>query len=848
MTKKLINTTIVPQSQYIERDADRQIKEIISNMGRPGYVLVSRQMGKTNLLLNAKRNLTNKNTIFVYLDLSNKFGDLRSFFRNIIDTTLETTEEFSKSKIEEIKISRTANTDEPHIEHDKELRLLLTSIPDHKLVICLDEIDSLAGSHFSDEVFSFIRSVYFSGRSNFPRTYNRLTYILSGVAEPADIIKNKDISPFNIGQKIYLNDFNKSEATTFIENNIPSLSNETKERIHYWSNGNPRILWDICSHAEDIRENIKSQDVDQIVNKLYFSDLDTPPIDHIKQLVENNQELRDAVISIHYKKTDSLSDSIKTKLFLSGIINYNKKDNVINFKNKVIEESISEDFLLTLTPLEKNLSIAECEALVLSKQDYYTAVQPLIFIHANGNISKIDRESCCFLLATCFFNTESPKDALHYIDQILDVDDSSFRKDALFLKSLALAFTGNYKNSKIYLNALTSEERDKTTPYYIFSKALICIIDSKIKGAYHESANDYEDVISAINFLSSKKYFKFIENDLILYILISNYAHLKNFDLHLITKNLNKFTSKKYLFLSQLKLISKDIILFTINDINDYIKNEQKIISGETIITKGITSKDLASTLRFLKKNNESDYKELIGTVTSNLSDEEIDEIFISCVKTNINDRNREIGLDIILHHPNYLSKEYGDNFRGCVAFLTIIEPIFCTEKISCLIEEVQLNTENILPIEYKAFYTLATNHKKVDLPNSIAKIFKNINSNQISAAEDTPEIIKKYIYIKLQILSNKAEEISDFAYVTNISLNKINEITSSFFQNENLNFIKLDLVQSMIRSKIFTQTRKTRKYGRNEIVKIEYPDGIISGKYKDYINDINNGKCKILE
>lgn len=70
MTKKLISETIIPRELYIERDADRQIEQIVNDMGRPGYILVSRQMGKTNLLIHTKRKLETENDIFAYIDKS----------------------------------------------------------------------------------------------------------------------------------------------------------------------------------------------------------------------------------------------------------------------------------------------------------------------------------------------------------------------------------------------------------------------------------------------------------------------------------------------------------------------------------------------------------------------------------------------------------------------------------------------------------------------------------------------------------------------------------------------------------------------------------------------------------
>ena len=73
MNKILKPYTIVPSDLYIERSADRQVKSILEDMGRPGYVLVSRQMGKTNLLINARRKYANDEDRFVYVDLSNLF-------------------------------------------------------------------------------------------------------------------------------------------------------------------------------------------------------------------------------------------------------------------------------------------------------------------------------------------------------------------------------------------------------------------------------------------------------------------------------------------------------------------------------------------------------------------------------------------------------------------------------------------------------------------------------------------------------------------------------------------------------------------------------------------------------
>src|SRR4051794_38027578 len=86
-------STIVPPSLYVKRSADHQLAEIIEEMGRPGYILVARQMGKTNLLLNMKREQEACGKLVYYFDLSNRFDTVRGFFRNVIDVILESLDE-----------------------------------------------------------------------------------------------------------------------------------------------------------------------------------------------------------------------------------------------------------------------------------------------------------------------------------------------------------------------------------------------------------------------------------------------------------------------------------------------------------------------------------------------------------------------------------------------------------------------------------------------------------------------------------------------------------------------------------------------------------------------------------
>jgi tetratricopeptide (TPR) repeat protein len=359
ITRKLHPCTIIPDHLYVERAADRQLRTVIDDMGRPAYILVSRQMGKTNLLINMKRERVGD--IVLYLDLSNRFDSARKWFRNVIDSLLESYPNFFEGLEEKIIKQREGSGFEPNVEFDRHLRLLLRSC-DRRVVIVLDEIDSLVGCSYSDVVLAQIRSMYFS-RVNHAE-YGRLTYVLSGVAEPSDLIRDKNISPFNIGEKIYLEDFDRSEFDDFIKKAGLDLSSLVVDSIFKWASGNPRITWDICSEIEDrllSGEEISDLTVDSVVDKLYLRDYDRAPVDHIRTLVEADIQIRNAVIAIRYSKSGILDDKIKSKLYLAGIIKSIERGE-LKIKNRVIDDALSDRWIEQISQAQKSIVLLASEA------------------------------------------------------------------------------------------------------------------------------------------------------------------------------------------------------------------------------------------------------------------------------------------------------------------------------------------------------------------------------------------------------------------------------------------------------------------------------------------------------
>lgn len=575
MEKILKPYTIIPPHLYVNRNADRQLRNIVSDMGRPGYVLVSRQMGKTNLLLNAKRELGNGDDKFIYIDLSNVFEDEQSCFQNIIDLALETNQDiyFEAAKI--ILESRKIIKDiPPHKQHSNELRTLL-KYTKGKLIIILDEIDALTKTSYSDKIFAQIRSIYFS-RVNFPEL-ERLTYVLSGVVEPTEIIKDPKISPFNIGEKIFLNDFSNEEFLTFIEKaGLKELSDEIIDQIFYWTNGNPRMTWDLCAEIETIKFEIsKKEQVDEIVHKLYLTSYDKPPVDNIRELVVSDKGIRDAIIQIDYNKGNTVADNIKSKLYLAGIINY--EENNIKIKNRVIKNALNAEWLNSIKEQEKGLLKIASE--LFDEENYTEAIEAYEkFILNNDFPDKETENFTYYYLGVAFYRNLQYQKAIEFLSKA-NFSITEFPKFIFRIKymiGLCNYFETKYVESISYFKFIL----EKSPKDELYGKALLnygsALINSKNEELKAEAIDIFKKIVDEDIF----DYNLISEDEIDELKAISNY----NLGLLLQTENINK--AKEYfnkaietqkieikasLFLNLINLSTEDEKLVLLNDLTHYI-------------------------------------------------------------------------------------------------------------------------------------------------------------------------------------------------------------------------------------------------------------------------------------
>lgn len=851
MNKKLIPSTIIPENLYVERVADQQLRDVIEDMGRPGYILVARQMGKTNLLINAKRKLETENDIFIYIDLSNRFESDRECFRNIIDTILESNQEKLNSIAESIYDEREKKTIVAHREHARELRKILSKISG-KLIINLDEIDSLTVADYSDKIFAQIRSVYFE-RINY-KEYERLSYIISGVAEPSEIIKDKSISPFNIGQKLLLGDFTFQEYVNFIVKASFQWNERVISRVFHWANGNPRLTWEICSDLEDImlmQGELNEECVDEVVRKLYLSKYDRPPIDHIRSLVQSDKELREAVIAINYDKADTLSDRIKSRLYLAGILGSNYEYGDVRIKNRIVEYALDETWLAEIDKIDK-LSLTKADEYFQSKK-YELASE--IYSHIRNDSESLESQLASYKLGLCYFYLGDYRKAINcYKDRLYDKNGyRDLHIDQINTLGISHYQLREYEESLRYFGEIIAE---KNNPYYyeaLMNKAAALIKIDEVKNK-PSAISLNEEVIK--DFSNGKK-------------VQPNAISGAYYNVAFLNEKLNSNISFDLYCKSSHVAISKNKIVPLIAAINicpDAVKelfpNIIDVLSSGEIKLDGKghqTGLELTQTR----------LSELVYMLLANNSSSEVDQL-LEVVKVHcLTDQSRYAELLLELAISSLTATHIVNSISICQKIISLDrdsstpDSIFTANKYLSFLDP---SNDSSHECYFKGFQNYIENSDLIDVALFERKILDCISRNELEKASKYCDMIINHeglnshrncvkllpiLFRKINCLENQSRKLEQAEIVKQIiDSTEKEDLDYTYIKEDSLNVMREQVDTAIRVFGIYKQyVRNDKKYGRNEKVKVKYQDGREEyKKYKVVEESIEKGICRIIE
>ena len=342
---------------YIQRRADEELLALCRE-GKFAYVLTPRQMGKSSLMVRTARQLRTEKIQSVMIDLTG------------IGTQVTNAEQWYLGLLDKIEAQLMLDIDvhqwwlaHAHLGFTQRLteffqRVLLVEITT-PVVIFIDEIDTTLSLDFTDDFYAAIRYLYVS-RAFFSE-FERLSFVLFGVATPGDLIRDPKRTPFNVGQRVDLTDFTFTEATPLAEGlGLPrDKAEEVLPWVLSWTKGHPyltqRLFYIISQQSQ---KNWSKADVDRIVSSTFFGAMSEQDnnLQFVRDMLTKRAPDKAAVLNIYREirrgkraVADEEQSIIKSHLKLSGVVK--RKNGVLKVRNPIYQRVFNLKWINQHLPL-----------------------------------------------------------------------------------------------------------------------------------------------------------------------------------------------------------------------------------------------------------------------------------------------------------------------------------------------------------------------------------------------------------------------------------------------------------------------------------------------------------------
>jgi tetratricopeptide (TPR) repeat protein len=340
---------------YVSRRADEDLYDGLTE-GKFCYLLTSRQMGKSSLMVRTAARLREDGAAVAVLDLTAIGQNLTAeqWYDGLlgrIGQQLDLEDELEDFWLDHERLG-------PLQRWMRAVREIVLTRFKGRVVIFVDEIDAVRSLPFStDEFFAGIREFY--NRRTEDIELQRLTLCLLGVATPSDLIRDTRTTPFNIGQRIELTDFSEREAIPLAEGlgRGAGLGETLLKRVLYWTGGHPYLTQRLCQAVAEDQSVTSTAGVNKLCEEMFLSSRARERDDNllfVRERILRNEADRASLLDLYAKVREGKrvsDDDTNTQLGilrLAGIVR--TASGQLHVRNRIYQHVFDRNWIIANMP------------------------------------------------------------------------------------------------------------------------------------------------------------------------------------------------------------------------------------------------------------------------------------------------------------------------------------------------------------------------------------------------------------------------------------------------------------------------------------------------------------------